>query len=128
VAIRVLIVDDDAMVRMSVAAYLEDDGFDVHIATSAAEGLRMLETAPLDLTIVDLRLRDMDGEHFILKAHAIKPSMRFLIHTGCILYRVTPALMKIGMTDADVAYKPTRLQTLSNHIRRATASSPSNPD
>ncbi|MGE5608428.1 MAG: response regulator [Bacillota bacterium] len=125
---RVLIVDDDTMVRMSVAAYLEDEGFDVHSATSAAEALRMLETEPLELAIVDLRLCDMDGEQFILKAHAIKPDMRFLIHTGCMLYQLTPALVQIGMTEVDVVYKPMRLQTLANHIRRVTTPNPPTRD
>lgn len=81
--VSVLIVDDEPMLRRSVADYLSDeDRFDVQVAADAEEGLALLARRTVDLCLVDLRLPGLNGIEFMVRAQALDPALRFLIHTG----------------------------------------------
>ena len=58
---RVLVVDDEPMVREVVTAYLERDGLQVTSAADGATALQMLDTVLPDLVILDLMLPKVDG-------------------------------------------------------------------
>ncbi len=58
---RVLVVDDEPSVREVLADYLALDGFDVMQAATGTEAVRLAETAPPDLVILDLMLPGVDG-------------------------------------------------------------------
>jgi two-component system nitrogen regulation response regulator NtrX len=59
---RILIIDDEESIQQSLAGILEDEGFDAIAASSAEEGLELLETANIDLVLLDIWLGDnMDG-------------------------------------------------------------------
>jgi two-component system cell cycle response regulator len=58
---RVLIVDDDDMVRARLAALLRVSDFDVEVATSGEEALRILNSRPCQVLLTDWQMPDMDG-------------------------------------------------------------------
>lgn len=63
---RVLVVDDDAEVRSSVADVLEEEGFDVQTAENGLHGLRVLAGGPQpDVILLDLMMPGMDGWGFM---------------------------------------------------------------
>ena len=103
--IRVLLVDDDGMIRDCVTAYLEDEGFSVFGAASAEEALESIVSIIPAVCISDMRLPGMSGEEFICRAHALCPGTGYLIHTG-MLYSLADRLCAIGMTVDDVLLKP----------------------
>ena len=104
--IRVLIVDDEYPIRVSLGGYLEDRGFEVFSAESAEETLGMLSRQTIDCVIVDLRLPRLDGTELILKAHELQPSLKFLIHTGSADYQLPPSLLELAIGQEDVFQKP----------------------
>jgi len=55
-SIRVMIADDDAMVRRTVANVLSRVGFDVCTAADGAAALKLAEIAPPDIALVDLNM------------------------------------------------------------------------
>jgi len=57
----VLVVDDDADVRMLVRANLEAEGYTVREAASAGEGLAALEEEAPDLVFIDVMMPEVDG-------------------------------------------------------------------
>jgi len=61
----VLVVDDHAQARQSMADILECAGYQVHCCSCAAEGLRTLDEASFDVVITDLRMPGMSGLEFI---------------------------------------------------------------
>jgi two-component system, chemotaxis family, chemotaxis protein CheY len=62
---RVLLIDDDAAVRETLAEGLRLAGFDVAEAASGADGLRILRTdAQVGLVLLDLMMPEMDGWRF----------------------------------------------------------------
>ncbi len=58
---RVLVVDDEPMVREVVRAYLERDGFSVDEAADGAKALDLLRRAHHDLVVLDVMLPEVDG-------------------------------------------------------------------
>jgi len=58
---RVLIADDDTVVRDVVRRYLERDGLDVTIAHDGSEALRLLESEQLDVAVLDVMMPGPDG-------------------------------------------------------------------
>ena len=58
---HVLLVDDDALLRRSLAYNLEKAGFRTSSAASAEDALAVARQAPPDLVILDIGLPDMDG-------------------------------------------------------------------
>ncbi len=62
---RVLVVDDHARARESMADILECAGHQVHCCSSGAEALRKLDAASFDVIITDLRMPGMTGLEFI---------------------------------------------------------------
>jgi CheY-like chemotaxis protein len=78
-----LLVDDEALVRMSTADMLTDLGFDVIEASSAEEALRMVNTsiAP-DLLVTDHLMPGMSGVELAREVRAINPEMPVLLVSG----------------------------------------------
>ena len=82
---RVLVVDDEAAVRMVIADVLGELGYEVIEATEAASGLRALHAGPLDLLITDLGLpAGLNGRQFADAACAARPGLKVLFITGFV--------------------------------------------
>ena len=58
---RVLIADDDSVVRDVVRRYLEHDGLEVAIARDGSEALRLLGTERIDVAVLDVMMPGPDG-------------------------------------------------------------------
>ncbi len=115
----IVIIDDERMVRESLVAFLEDEGFAVRGAASAEEALSIMEQRRVRVAVVDLRLPGMSGSDFISASAEKWPCTRFLIHTGSANFTLTPELEAAGMTDDDVFHKPVvHLETMAGRIRR----------
>lgn len=115
---RLLVLDDEAAIGRQLAAFLEDyDEFMVRVAASAEEALEQLAVATVDLCLVDMRLPGMGGEGFILQAAARGLCPRFVVHTGSVDFVLPQALLDLGLTYADVFFKPADLPTLLEHMR-----------
>lgn len=65
---RILVVDDHADIRQSIALALAEEGHDVRTACDGAEGLRLLEAGPpYHLIVSDLRMPNLDGPSLYLE-------------------------------------------------------------
>ncbi len=72
---RVLVVDDEPMVREVLGRYLERAGFEVDQAIDGTDALRQLDSVGADLVVLDLMLPRVDGFEVLrrLRAHADTP-------------------------------------------------------
>lgn len=119
--IRVLLVDDDEMIRDCMTAYLEDEGFCVQSAAWAEDALDLIAGIRPAVCISDMRLPGMNGEEFISRAYVLCPETGYLLHTG-MMYILSDALRAIGMTAEDVLLKPVHdLSKLVDKIRKIAA-------
>jgi len=58
---RILVVDDDELIRAHLVAVLKLAGYDVYEAGSGEDALRVLSTAPCQIILTDWQMADMDG-------------------------------------------------------------------
>ena len=117
--IKVLIVDDEETLRTHVAAYLEDEGFDVTTVADGEAALEVLKRKPADVGLIDIRLPGIDGDAVILQGREICPAMKFLIHTASASYTPPAALVSCGISHQDILVKPILdLDVLVAAIRR----------
>lgn len=105
-AIKILLVDDEEIVRITLEAYLEDEGFTVIAANSGEEALERLTDQHVDIGIIDMRLPGIDGNTLILKLNKLRPEMKFIIHTGSMGYSLPESLSGMGISDELVFKKP----------------------
>ncbi len=61
---RLLVVDDDATLRMALTRYLEKRGYLIQDVASAVEALHLFEQDPPDLVVSDVMMPEMDGFEF----------------------------------------------------------------
>jgi len=93
---RVLLVDDEALVREITTEGLEAAGCAVLGVGSAAEAIEFLESGqPVDLLITDLSMPGMDGIALIREAQRRRPGLRALLLTG---FATDAAELAIGGT------------------------------
>ncbi len=109
--VRVLLIDDNDMVRRTIAELLRRSGLVVAEAESGAEGLAKLAEAPLDLVVTDLQMPGMNGWELARASKARTPNLPVIILTG---WGESPAGSEGGNCPADrIVAKPIeRLQLL----------------
>ncbi len=80
--LRILIVDDEASLRLTVRAGLEQFGYYVEEATTGLEGLNKLSQQAFDLLILDLKMPGMQGSEVMQHLPELYPHLHFIILTG----------------------------------------------
>lgn len=58
---HVLVVDDDADMRMLLASFLQMAGWDVCVASGGREALQIASSKPVDAIMLDMQMPGMDG-------------------------------------------------------------------
>ena len=79
---RVLIVDDDAIVLQSCRRILEAEGMEIHMARSVEEGEKALTNGVFDLMLTDIKMPGQDGFEMIARARHIHPDLPILMMSG----------------------------------------------
>jgi two-component system, cell cycle sensor histidine kinase and response regulator CckA len=74
----ILVLDDLEPVRVLTRRHLEAAGYTVVGAQSAPAALQLLRKASPDLAIVDVRMPEMNGVEFALRAAELRPGLRVL--------------------------------------------------
>ncbi len=84
---RILLVDDEPDIRRSVSKFLTRIGWEVDLADSGEEGLRLLGGASYDVLLCDLRMPGMSGHEFYrqLEASASPAIEKLIFMTGDVL-------------------------------------------
>jgi CheY-like chemotaxis protein len=80
--LRILLVEDEALIRLGTADTLGDLGHRVLEAEDAAQALNVLESQPVDLMITDIRLPGMSGVELAATARRRRPELRVVFASG----------------------------------------------
>ncbi|WP_068826465.1 two-component system response regulator RssB [Pseudomonas sp. BMS12] len=115
---KLLIIDDDEVVRASLAAYLEDSGFQVLQAENGLQGLEVFEREQPDLVICDLRMPQVDGLELIRRINKLTSEMPVIVVSGAGVMSDAVEALRLGA--ADYLIKPLEdLAVLEHSVRRA---------
>ena len=120
-SVKILLVDDEEIVRVTLEAYLEDEGYTVISANSGEEALERIADENVDVGIIDMRLPGIDGNVLISELNKMQPEMKFIIHTGSMGYSVPESLTELGISDELVFKKPIKsISEFTGMIRKLT--------
>jgi CheY-like chemotaxis protein len=80
--LRVLVVDDEAVFRETLAKVLARRGLSAALAASGAEALRRLDEESVDVVVLDLKMPELDGLETLQRIRARRPGVPVIILTG----------------------------------------------
>ena len=78
----VLVVDDEALIRSTIRAFLERIGYICQDVSNALDALSLFRKHPFDLVISDITMSQMDGIQLMQEVKALFPHVDFIIITG----------------------------------------------
>jgi NtrC-family two-component system response regulator AlgB len=96
---RVLVIDDEKNIRVTLGACLEGMGCQVALVGTAAEALAALERQSFDLAFLDLRLREMSGLDLLPKLLALSPQLPIVMVTAYATIETAVEAIKRGARD-----------------------------
>lgn len=114
---HVLSIDDQPQIGRIIERALTLDGCRVSTATQADAALRVIESDPPDLVILDLQLEDTDGFLLVDEIRRRIPAVPVLLLTGVIL---DPAVVREALGGKVSSYlaKPSSLDAIRGEVRR----------
>jgi len=117
---RVLFVDDEPNIRLTLSMYLEDQGFSVTTAATVAAALKLITEQSFDVLIADLNVGQAgDGFTVVSAMRRTQPRAVTFILTGYPAFET--ALEAIRLQVDDYITKPTDTETLADKIRAKLA-------
>lgn len=93
---RILVLDDEEIVRVSCKKCLTPEGYDVDVAANGVEGLSMTENNRYDVILTDLKMPDMDGMEFLVKVKERHPDTKVIMITGYSTVEHAVKAMRMG--------------------------------
>ena len=114
---RILVVDDEKLIRWSLRERLTADGYTVAEAADGETARGLAEGEMFDLALLDLRLPDTDGLTLFGELHALQPDMPVIIITA--FSSVEGAVEAIKRGAADYVTKPFDMDELAICVDRA---------
>jgi DNA-binding NtrC family response regulator len=114
---RVLVVEDETRLRELLQRALVSWGFEVVVARSAEEALRLVESEPPDIALLDLNLPGMDGMELLDKLRERQSKIQAIILTG--FASVESAQKAVHLDVVEFLTKPCHLGELEKALDRA---------
>lgn len=109
---RILVVDDEASIRLLCRVNLELDGHEVLEADTLAEARAAVETGDVDVVLLDVHLHAERSDALIAECHAQRPPIPVVLVTG------SADVTLDGLSDADaILPKPFELDALLATVR-----------
>ena len=115
--LKVLVVDDEVALAETMAEALERSGYDVIVAHSGAEGLKILERQEPSIILTDLKMEGMDGLTLLKKAKQELPDAEVVVVTGHGDVKTAVEAMRAGA--ANYVQKPVGLEELRTMVDKA---------
>ncbi|MFF2157684.1 helix-turn-helix domain-containing protein [Paenibacillus chitinolyticus] len=117
---RMMIVDDEYMIHLSVRKMVETSGLDIIIAGEAEDGeeaLRLLGSCSPDIVLTDIRMPELDGLSFIEAAKKRNERTQFIILSGYSDFEYARQAIRFGVSD--FLLKPVDPDQFREALRRA---------
>jgi two-component system, response regulator, stage 0 sporulation protein F len=110
----ILVVDDDAQVRATIARALSELGYAVNEAADGPRALELVRGGQADLVVLDYVMPGKDGAEVAREIAAIDPDLPVIFSTGHAALR---ALRSAAGEDVPVLHKPFTLDELDELLR-----------
>ncbi|MDM8552128.1 universal stress protein [Desulfobacterales bacterium HSG2] len=96
---RILVVDDEQVLRDSLREWLREEGYSVDTAESGQEALEKLAAGPYQMMLTDIKMPEMDGVGLLKRANERFPDLTVVMMTAYATVETAIEAMKIGALD-----------------------------
>lgn len=112
----ILIVEDEPIIRETMAEFLQGEGYEVRATGTVSEALNIARERDYDVAICDVQLPDGDGVKLLRQLHRINPGIFVLIISAYATVENAVEAFTAGAFDYLV--KPVRFEELTNRLQR----------
>lgn len=113
----ILIVDDEVSILNSLSSILEDEGYDVSVAKSGVEALKLCATSPPELMMLDIWMPEMDGLETLRRLRELVPNTQVMMMSGHGSIETAVKAIKLGAYD--YIEKPLSLENVTLRVKHA---------
>jgi two-component system response regulator AtoC len=114
---KILVVDDEAILRESVRDWLTDVGHEVSTAENAEAALKIIREEKPAVAVIDLVLPGSDGLELLMKAKQIQPDIQVIIITAYGSVPTAISALKAGAYDyIEKPFSPEKVEMLINKL------------
>lgn len=113
---RILVVDDELLIRDLLYDFFSSRDHQIVLAETARKALDMLKSEEVDLILTDLKMPDLDGMEFIRQARDLSEDTPVIIMTG--FPSIDSVIEALRMKVSDYITKPFNINRLFETIQR----------
>jgi two-component system response regulator AtoC len=114
---KILVIDDEKLIRWTLEQHLVKDGYDVITADSAERGLEFINDEQPDVILLDNRLPEMSGLELLEKLNVPERGLMVIMITAYGMVETAVRAMKLGAFD--YISKPFNLEEITLVIKKA---------
>ncbi|MBI4843425.1 MAG: response regulator [Nitrospirae bacterium] len=114
---KILVIDDEEIIRKSFQKILTPEGFEVKLASSGHEGISSLQKESFGVVLLDLKMPDMDGMDVLKEIKENWPETKVIIVTGYSTPEAKEEALRLGASDH--IDKPFIPDILTERVRKA---------
>ena len=113
---QILILDDEPIVCKRLKPAFQKAGYDVETFNDSASALARIEEKRFDIVITDLKMKGIDGMHFLERIKEIAPDTGVIVITGFATSETAKESFRKGAYD--FVAKPFKLNDIIDTVRR----------
>ncbi len=95
--IKILVIDDDKLIRWSLNEIFSQEGYKVDAAATTQEALEQAETIHYDLIFADLEINEENGFEMLKKIGKLQPSAQVIILSALSKTEIEPSLGNLNI-------------------------------
>jgi DNA-binding response OmpR family regulator len=95
---RILVIDDDEQVLISLECLLENEGYETTVAWSGQEGLALLRSKGFDLVLLDDFLRDVEHQEIFKEIHGLGTQLLVILTESSPMPETRRYFLEMGAT------------------------------
>ncbi len=117
---KILIVDDDKLIRWSLKEIFSQEGYVVDAVATAKDALKQVKNITYELIFSDLEINDENGVEMLKKARAFQPEAKFIIISALTKQQIEPKLGSLCIFS--IIEKPFRSEQIKTLVKDALGS------
>jgi len=115
--IKILVVDDDKLIRWSLKEIFSQEGYVVDAVATAKDALKQAKNITYELIFSDLEINDENGIEMLRKARTFQPEAKIIILSALTKQQIEPKLGSLSIFS--IIEKPFRSEQIKTIVKEA---------